>query len=650
MPLRPPEHQLEAESRTAFQAALPPAWVFRDMTPDYGLDGAVEVFEEDGAHTGDSFYVQLKARSEDRLDRAFRLRFTHDTADYYARQALPVLIVGYHAPTKLLYHKWFHSFDPHYGGEGKTGVTFRLTEEHEWTEHTPAQLATEVRAFRRWRSSRLTLPVPFTLAIEGESIHGIPVDRMAMTIANVAAPANEIVEITGQEVPENPTIRVSNDGIVVDFHGVSSITTHKTDYEAGADERFACDVMVAIGLGFGQLGDVNTAARLVRRFGATAPLLDFPDVLFRCVGFFVQAHRVVDALRLAEDLREEHENGHVLSQMMFTAALAQAPAMTPDEIEDVRIHLVEAASQADAAGEADDARVAHYRLGNWLRANKRWDEAFVHYSRAAESDPTYLDRPYFTKELAGIFFMLGDYESAVTFYTQAIDHGEDAGVLLADALLHRGRYKEGLDVLRKSTADGQHIAARWRLLGWALSRAMAALGVEEQERNPEAAADQLKTLEGKIEDALVAELCTTALQKDLLTPLAWFNLGVLLHKQGDPNASLYPCALAGLLEPNDSTAWCNATLTALASDAREELFTLVVEAAYDSSGPRFLQAFAAFLETQKEGFPTNEVMAAVVEIIRNAVKEQPGFDLRFLMEDGTYKTLPVQRPPRRPPI
>jgi len=86
MPKRPRQHQLEDESRTAFRKAIPQEWVFRDSTPDYGIDGSVEVFDSSGNGTGRYFFVQLKGTDESKLDRALAVRFSLDTFEYVQRQ------------------------------------------------------------------------------------------------------------------------------------------------------------------------------------------------------------------------------------------------------------------------------------------------------------------------------------------------------------------------------------------------------------------------------------------------------------------------------------------------------------------------------------------------------------------------------------
>ena len=118
------------------------------MEDDYGLDYHVEVFE-DARATGDAFYAQLKGTDEELISSALKTRIKVQTADYWSRQALPVLVVRYHAPSGRLYTQWFHAFDPHLAGlapDWREQQTFTLTvpESRLWSDNTSRQLAAEL--------------------------------------------------------------------------------------------------------------------------------------------------------------------------------------------------------------------------------------------------------------------------------------------------------------------------------------------------------------------------------------------------------------------------------------------------------------------------------------------------------------------------
>lgn len=102
MPRRPGQHVSEDKSRRALDSAIPPEWIFRPQDHDYGIDGEVEIFDEEEA-TGLIFKVQLKATTEANLKRALRVRIPNDKVNYYAALRLPVLVVRYHNPSRTLY-------------------------------------------------------------------------------------------------------------------------------------------------------------------------------------------------------------------------------------------------------------------------------------------------------------------------------------------------------------------------------------------------------------------------------------------------------------------------------------------------------------------------------------------------------------------
>ena len=106
--------------------------MFRDETPDYGIDGEVEIFDNAGNPTGFRFHVQLKAT--DRPDSSFasQVRLRRETVDYYLSLSRPILLVSYHSGSQRLYWRWFHFLDPYYGGFGKKWVRVSFAKADLW--------------------------------------------------------------------------------------------------------------------------------------------------------------------------------------------------------------------------------------------------------------------------------------------------------------------------------------------------------------------------------------------------------------------------------------------------------------------------------------------------------------------------------------
>src|SRR6266581_1453499 len=222
MPRRPRQHQLEDESRTAFRAALPPAWVFRDAVPDYGIDGAVEIFDATGKGTGRLFFVQLKATDEADSEAALSVRLPLDTGEYYRSLDLPVLIVRYVAATRTLYARWFHTFYPYYGNAGRKTLTFRFAFEDEWSGDTPGRLSAVLDAIRLIKSPRVPLPIPIGLVLSDAQVHGVPTAQIAFTIRELAKRVGTVIELDPHGKALG-SIVIGNEKSVIDL-GVSSFT------------------------------------------------------------------------------------------------------------------------------------------------------------------------------------------------------------------------------------------------------------------------------------------------------------------------------------------------------------------------------------------------------------------------------------------
>jgi RecG-like helicase len=216
-PKRPREHQLEKESRTAFQTRLPSQWDFQDIPqPEYGLDGRVEIFDKADFATGRMFFVQLKGTDESEFKKALAVQIEIPTCEYYRSLDLPVLIVRYHAPTKKIFAKWFHEYDPYYGKKAKKEITFRFTVEDEWHEETATMLASDLEAFRQLRSPQILLPVKFKLTVKEQYIYGFLDAQIQLEIRKAVERLSEVI-IISQFLPTDAhgSIAIAHDKVEI---------------------------------------------------------------------------------------------------------------------------------------------------------------------------------------------------------------------------------------------------------------------------------------------------------------------------------------------------------------------------------------------------------------------------------------------------
>lgn len=645
MPKRPRQHQLEDESRTAFRAALPATWVFRDSVPDYGIDGEVEIFDNAGLGTGRLFLVQLKATDEPDLDRALTMRFRLDTYRYYKSLDLPVLIVRYHAPTRKLYVKWFHTLDPYYGKRGEKTIAFRLTAEDEWHGGTAARLVLDLEAVRQLRSPQMPLPVSFTLTLKEPEIHGVPAAQIALEIRKAVARLPGIIVISGTPPAHaHPSIVIGNDKTVVDLAGVTSFTLHTSrGYPVELVlSKFPSDVLIGVAIALDVAGHSDIAARLAAEYGPSSSVITHPQVAMRVARCMSRAHRVSEALRLSEMLLENEEALDTV-QFLMLPALLHGDSLSGSERGYYRRLLQKRIERAEQSEHKRGAGTAHYNLGNHLRRSPHGGVALHHYRKAAEYDPGYLERGYFWRELAGVLFESRRYRLAARFYERAISLGEEGlcCALHADALMFAGRYRESQETFEAYLASARDSASEWRLKAVVLRVLRRVIGSDEQERRTSAAialanpdvASSPNEQRRQLEDAL---------KHDALCGPALFNLGVLESQTENQGGAFIWFLAAALTQRGDIEAWCNAMALAIFLKEYNLLVPHIIHAAYFANREEFSEQVVGFARSQPEGFPVTEFVNAIDAFLSHYSREREPVVMRLLGEGSEFSVIDLR--------
>lgn len=641
MPKRPRQHELDDVSRRAFNAALPSHLVFEGRANDYGIDGAVEMFQ-DGETTGNFFDVQLKGTDRP-IAEALNVYIPHGHAQYYRSLDRPLLMVRYHAPTEGLYVRWFHSFDPHYGGVNEKTITFTWDPADIWSEMTFDRLEAEVVAFRRFRSAALQLPVRFAVRVQDEHLHGVVatdlLQRIRSDLNSVGAGLIEVTE-HDEHVPE---IRLTATTSVVDLQSVTTATLHhEHDGPEKHLDRFPSDIGLGVALALDQVGHADLAARLAVRTADTAAIIEEPDVLFWIVGVLARTHRIHEAVDLADALARREEAGARASSEIIRLLPGLVAAQPLSEAERAaQIGALERqAETADAGGDAKGGRTAHYNLARQLRQEDS-GRSLHHFFEAVRCDPGYVNRDYFCKEVAALFFLNGHYEFAIHFYERALELGAGGitRALLADALLFAGQYRRSYDtfasVFEASDDVPMEFYLKFRATGWLL----ASLELEEQERNVELAEARAMEARPEVAQEERARLCFEALSQDALCGPAWHTLGVLLNAQDRTPQAFRAFVISCIIEPWQVGPWTNAIATVPDGESEDEqqmalLAGAVIAAAHARHGETLETALRAGMtgddEEAKDRFM--EDFRALVDSVKE--EEEDELELRLLAEEG----------------
>jgi tetratricopeptide (TPR) repeat protein len=625
MPQRPRAHEVETETRTAFEQRIPSAWVYRPTSPDYGLDGDVELFEE-GRATGLRFAVQLKGTDDEGVG-ALSVRLRTATCLYYRSLDVPVLLVRYVAPSGQLFVQWFHALDTEWDSDDQETVTLRLDPADEWDASTPERLLRGLHAFRWVHQPSLSLPVAFRVVSDAPEFMGRPVAEWARLIRQAMARAPGVVAYPGGDSPpRTPTIELAEGSLSINLLDVVSVTIPTAPIYDDPDNREALpiDVMVAIALAFDKAGHVGLSARITAAYARDSVLVKEAGVAVALADSLARDHRVVDALELAEALKQRGDEFLMPSWYFDIAALRVADGLSGPEQIRYREYLEGRVRAAEEHDDDHQTAIAHYNLANYLRGKVRPAEAFHHYRTAAKLFPAYRDYGYWCSEVAGVLYEGHRYGAAVSFYRQAQELGTDWPVdgLLGDALLFAGRYADAQASYEEALASSDSGAPEWALKAWALQNLRTRTGVDVQIRRVHEADDLADIDASQSVGARVASL-EAALSADLLCGLAWFNFGVDANKQGNGDGAFFCFLMAALCQRNDTEAWANALALAVDSAERQEFVALIAAAAYHANGDAMLEQMAVLAESQHPEFPRAEFLNAMEEILRASPPSPP---------------------------
>lgn len=633
MPKRTPQHVTADKSRLAFRTVLPSDWVFREPTPDYGIDGEVEIFEDSNA-TGLLFKVQLKGTTQ---REKLSVRLSHDKAEYYASLADPVLIVLHHGPSNRIYARWFQSYDPHDEPPAKKSVTLHFGDRDELTATNVGRLRLEVETHRRLRDPRSARPLRLALTRRDDLIAGVPTVAVTATMRDIASRIPGILRFSTEFGDDDlGTLTLQRDAVAVSCRGLATWTIHYPfPWPAEPDQDgVVSDALMAVGLLAHRIGAVESAAQLYADYAAGSSVVTDSDAIAKIANAFTQTHRIRDAINLLETLPDEPTTA-LLFAMSLTWT-ARIDSLNSSEQQEVVDYLLRRATREESQGDTRTAAAAHYTLANRLRALHRHDEAVTYYRKAAELDESYPERDYYLGELGGALFESGEYAGAAEMYRLAVERGDRRFFLplLADSLLMFGDYPAAYEAFKEVMTE-EDPAPEWRLKHHLLHRILE-ISPQGQVRDVEAAL-YIADVSAAATDEERRERLQEALGIDALCPLAWFNLGLLDWSTGDTTAAFDAFVAAGVFSRIDLEAFARATVLGLVTES--PLLPDVVKVAYffNRSGLIHFLAHDFLLPP--------EVLQPLLEYVESILDPDENTDrsvlFRLFREDGTYERLEI---------
>jgi tetratricopeptide (TPR) repeat protein len=641
MPKRSQGQQTGDLAVPRWQILLEPRYVFRPETPDFGIDGEVEEFDKNGCATGLRYKVQLKSTEEANLRRALCAHIGFSTANYWRAQDLPVLMVRYHKPTDRFYVRWFHTFDPYYGGVGKTGITFRWSEDDEWVSARADALAAEARAFLELGSN--SLPLPFSIGVEVlDGAFGLTNTELMIAVRAAARRRPDVLRVLDRPASAGEgRLAVAVDRLAIDLGGVTTATLHLPGRQLpGHLGRVATDLLALTALAFERVGQADIAGRLAFSYLAKSDLLDHPEAPWALSSAMTRARQVREALTLADRIDENQSGSADDLSLGFTLPILFHSGSLSDEEQELAVGVLE--RRIDRRKARDDyvgAAQASVNLGNFFRAHAQPGRAVSLYEFALENDPNYGERAHYWHEKAGVRFGAQRYDEAADAYRRASELGS-AGLtraLYADALMFAGRFAEAQASWQQfcGATPIPAQAAEYVLKLELVEEIVATFGITRQSRRtiPEHLAHTLQQAAGD-----QRSLAEEVLAYDALDANAWLLLAQSDLSDGDLAAYARHIRAVACLRERDLNAWVQAVIlgSELPGPAGRLAEALVTGERLTDGG--LLPALADFARSEIVPDKRSEWLGRFDTAFRSiAPDDEGGFKLRFLGDAGAVK-------------
>lgn len=639
MPQRPRQHELDAEARRVFERALPPSWVTRPVSEEYGIDLEVEVFE-DGQATGLMFKVQNKGTDAQANKKVPPAKVKSRTLAYWAALDSPVLIVRYLASSGDLYVRWAHGYSPSLRTRANDAKSREVpfSASHKADSQLGEKLLAELMTIRHLRSQAVSGPIPIQI-ISDEETHGRSKAEIRTALRTVFDHSGRHVRLAREDDEQCATLEISSKKIRFTMPvSLASVTLHVKSKEYRTPECYNDlypDILIAVGFAFAKLGLSRQAAAFYNSASQSSKLICRPEsaeVFAACYLELDQpgmAMRAAVPLMVSEDASARAYGRGFADELLFR----RLPQLGSDETELLlRCLKVMADLELRQLGTSEASRT-WYLIGQVCGASARWQELIDAYNRALDYDPTYWERPYFHHERGGALFHLCRYEDAAESYRLIIDDERvpDGRFLLADTLMHAGQYQEAL-----KAATGGHdregpYAGRLALYGVALRRVIEFAGVTEQQRQP------LETLPIEEKDVSATDLARLLADHDALDPRLWMMVAAIAEEPLEKSFS--SATVAAIMMLHDAKLWLVACQIGLQTEKDQALIDACVDSAFrlcEDDLPVALDELCAVLSDKD----ARELRTVVFRRGENR-PSWPGQVFRLVRDDGSYEEFDV---------
>ena len=640
MPKRVNQHEIEDISRAKFQLALPRKWVFRDKSKDYGIDGEVELFDNNKTPQGLVFWVQLKATESKEKSIILNVDFSIETLRYYKTLDIPVLLVRYSDYDDSIYVKWIHNVDLFFAKEDAKTFRIKLTEKDKWIDSTNDQVENYLKKIRKLKSGSFGFPIPLKVLIKETKINNISKGILLTRVKKNLQEYSDFVTFSNDD-DSFITVTLTNKELKINISELSGCSFHSIDLRKEEDfsNGITKDILLGIAVGLIQLRQIEYAGRMIFENNLQSKLIEKPELLEFCLIPLFNSTFFENTLNLVGEVLD-NEDSIELNVMTQINLLLASNSKNKKKNKAIENFLKTKLEKAETNKDEQQIGISHYNIGNHLSGRGEFSKSIHHYNLARKFAPIYLEQHYYYGEIASMLFRSEKYKMASKLYSKSLELRKDNHTLAlyADSLMFEGNYKKAHIYFEKYINNSESPIDEFVLKSICLESIINEYNIERQNRNEQEAnkyadinqIDKKKSSIKQIEKALMF---------DMLSGLAWFNLGISNSENNDFTQAAFCFTMAALVQNGDVEAWKNATLCAFNSDEFIKILPLIIRTAYFFKGEEYLEELYLHLESQNQSESISHIAEAIEKILPKRENNKTMPTVRLLNEEGKFESI-----------
>ncbi|MEZ9018654.1 DUF4365 domain-containing protein [Vibrio lentus] len=595
LPRRTRTHILEDLSVRKLESLLPDAWIYRIPSHDYGIDGEVEIIDTEGYTTGKKFLVQLKATDEENETKALKLRMKNSSLNYFNQLNVPILIVRYLAKSDTIYTRWHYSLNPNDDSRAEKSFCMVFQEKDKWDDARASQIIDDIEAYQSIKQQVLAKPFPVSLNIESTTALSKYTAQFVAKLIVSSKKSRSLFSfslVSKGDGKATSLIEISDNEIYINLAGVGSFRANFQPLTCVADlDSLISDIYVALAFILQNLSHLKEAEEIYDDYLNNSNFKDKDHIFFSYISTKIQLNNIPDALKYIVEIDTKHGNDKGefdFALLGLSLIMSQTPEEDMDSVISVYYELIE---------NTDNPLVLstyYYNIGVCLRKRDQNRESIKHYLKAAKINSDYKLRPYWNRELAGLFFMIGKYTLSSNFYANSLqgdDNTPEHNILYADSLMLSGKYKKSLSVLEKYASELEIRNSEWCLKNICLQYIIGQYGIEEQTKKGEAGRE---LIENSTEDEVIEFLK----QKNALCPDAQFFIGTKLAEREELEEACYCFLISAFSDERYHPSWLQAMGCAFQINDLNLFFSILETA----SRKRGIEIISEFMD----GFPSSD--------------------------------------------